>query len=273
MTIPFLVTPAYAVPTFWAGLHYTTIRTTRQGRTQAHACARYFMPTDIVGSVPSGLPRTYLVLLLRLASSHHVTGTSRRTLAGTSSCVRWLICQTSVVIRRHSGTLMRPSCGSLPALLRSKVHALLRTLDAKDLRGGDGFHRSVKLTVPALRQPVKSFFQDSEKFFRNFAGHRARSRQDGCHPVRKSFVPEKPSHVKQSFKFFSHFYFQLFQVLMHMPRIFFKSSRILASYVSLFVLNCNARAHVCGHVRKIVLYASKWPGIGPRIAERAFSIS
>lgn len=126
---------------------------------------------------------------------------------------------------------------------------------------GSGFHRSVEFTLPALRQPVNSFLQTfrKKKIFGTKAGHSALPAWDGCHPVRKSFLPEMPLHVKRFFKFFSHFYFQLFQVLTHMPRIFFKSSMILASYVFFFVLNCNTRAYMCGLARENVLLPQNEP--------------
>lgn len=135
------------------------------------------------------------------------------------------------------------SHGTFPAYAVRWIPATLR---------GSGFHRSVEFTVPALRWPVNSFFQDSEKIFSE-PRQGIKPCQLGMDTIRKSFVPETARHVKQFFKFFSHFYLQSFQVLMHMPRIFFKSSMILASYVSFFVLNCNARAYMCGHVWENVL--------------------
>lgn len=108
--------------------------------------------------------------------------------------------------------------------------------------------RPVEFTMPALRQPVNPFFEIPKKFFGTKARHRALPA--GMDTIRKSFVPERAFRVKYFFQFFSHFYFQLFQVLMHMLKIFFKSSMILASYVFLFVLNCNTRVHVRACKRK-----------------------
>ena len=163
MTIPFLVTPACAVPTFWAGLHYITICITLAG-TYTNARLRLLLfAYRCHGFRTVWTALCCLVLLLRLASSHHVTVTLRRTLAGTSSCVRWLLYFSPVVIRWPAGTLARPLGSILPALHRGKVCALPRTLDAKDLRGETAFTVSIEFTVPALRQLVNSFFSKFRK--------------------------------------------------------------------------------------------------------------
>lgn len=130
-----------------------------------HACTCYFMSTDIVGSVSSGQPRTYLMLLLHLAYSHRATVTSRRTLVGTSPNVRWLLYFSPVVIRWPAGTLARPLGSILPALHRSKVYALPRTLDAKDLRGGTAFSVPLDSHCQHCASLSIPFFQDSEKIF------------------------------------------------------------------------------------------------------------
>ena len=162
------------------------------------------MPTDIAGSVSSGLPHVYLMLLLHLAYSHRATVTLRRTLVGASPHVRWLLYFSPVVIRRPAGTLACPLGSILPALHRSKVYALPRTMDAMDLRGA-AF--AAPLKRPSHKCPALSIVF-RKKFFRNLAGHGARPWQDGFHPVRKSFVPETPLRVKRFFKFFLHFYLQ-----------------------------------------------------------------
>lgn len=90
---------------------------------------------------------------------------------------------------------------------------------------------------------------------------------------RKPRMLESWHNVNNFSEKFLHFYFQLFQVLMHMPKIFFKSSMILASYAFPVVLICNActrmRVRAC---RENKLCALKSNRDGPRIAERAFSI-
>lgn len=141
------------------------------------------MSTDIVGSVSSGLPRTYLMLLLRLAYSHHVTVTLRRTLVGVSPHVRWLLYFSPVVIRWPAGTLARPLGSILPALNRSKVYALFRTMDAMDFRGGTAFAVPLGLHCQHCASLSNPFFKIPKNFFRNLAGHGARPWQDGFHPA------------------------------------------------------------------------------------------
>lgn len=93
------------------------------------------------------------------------------------------------------------------------------------------------------------FFRIPKKFFRTLPGM-----VPGPGKVdttsRKIVLTDSRVEVKRFFQIFSHFYLQLFQVLMHISRIFFQSSMIPASYAFPVVLNCNACAYMCGLVRE-----------------------
>lgn len=236
MTIPFLVTPACAVPAFWAGLHYTTIRIIQAGTYTSARLRLLLYAYEYRGfrTVWTVSCLSSAIAPLGIQSScdcHLATHTSKHFVLREIAYMPYVRCYKTA-FRYACASIMR----HLLALHRHKVTGRTRLMPYLGYQGFEernGFHRSVEFTMPALGWPVNSFFQDSEKIFSE-PRQGIKPCQLGMDTIRKSFVPEKAFRVKHFFKFFSHFYLQLFQVLMHIPKIFFKSLTIPASYVFFF---------------------------------------
>lgn len=91
-----------------------------------------------------------------------------------------------------------------------------------------------------------SFCRLSEKFFGTLARHDALPAWDGYHPSASPLWQILAGMASPFFKLFQIFIFNYFRYLQSL----LKSSMILASYISFFVLNCNTCMCVCAGMRR-----------------------